>query len=207
MASIQKALNHRVDEVEIDVRITGDGVLILHHDTHLQHPSGERLAIAETDHAALKRHKPDLATLDEAIKIVARTVPLQIEVKKNTPTAPIIDIVKQHIAAGWLPTDFVLSSKHQPTLVELHRALPSIPIVVVEAWSGFRAAYRARQVGSKRISMNQLSLWSGFIRSMQSHGYEVYAYTLNDSVKAKKWAKHGLAGVVTDLPDSYENNH
>jgi glycerophosphoryl diester phosphodiesterase len=98
----------------------------------------------------------------------------------------------------------LLGSKSQKTLLELHPALPEIEKVVIEPWSGVRAHYRARQLGAKRISMNQQWLWWGFIRGFKNSGRQLYAYTLNDPAKARRWARYGLAGVVTDYPDRFD---
>jgi len=40
---------------------------------------------------------------------------------------------------------------------------------------------------------------------MKHAGYELYAYTINNPAKARRWAKHGLAGVVTDYPDRFKS--
>jgi glycerophosphoryl diester phosphodiesterase len=52
--------------------------------------------------------------------------------------------------------------------------------------------------------MNQRWLWWGFIRGFKHSDKQLYAYTLNDPKKAKRWAKWGLAGVITDYPDRFE---
>jgi glycerophosphoryl diester phosphodiesterase len=125
-------------------------------------------------------------------------------VKPGVPAKPIIEIVRSKLESGWKPEHFLLGSFSQAILLELHRALPEIETVVIESWSGVRASRRARQLGTKRISMNQRWLWSGFIKAVRRNNYQLSAYTLNDPAKAKRWAKVGLYGVVTDFPDRFE---
>jgi glycerophosphoryl diester phosphodiesterase len=129
---------------------------------------------------------------------------LYIEVKPKVHTAPIITSIKQQLQAGRQPGNFLLGSKSQPTLLELHQALPDIKTVVIEPWSGLRATYRARQVDTRLLSMNQLWLWHGFIGPMAKRGWKLHAYTLNNPKKAKRWAGYGLYGVITDYPDRFE---
>ncbi|HEY5152928.1 MAG TPA: glycerophosphodiester phosphodiesterase family protein, partial [Candidatus Saccharimonadales bacterium] len=105
---------------------------------------------------------------------------------------------------GWKPGNFLIGSKSQKALLELHAALPEVPTIVIEPWSGVRAHYRARQLGTKHVSMNQLWLWWGFIRGFKNSDWQLYAYTLNNPRKARRWARYGLAGVVTDYPDLFE---
>lgn len=204
IASLLKALEHHVDELEFDLRVTKDQIVVLHHDAKLIDPNGQKHRIAEYTYADLKRHKPDLATFEAALDTIGHQVLLHIEVKPHEATKPIVALIKGRLATGWKLEDFLLGSNSQKTLLELHAALPDIQKVVIEPWSGVRAGRRARQVNTQRISMNQRWLWWGFIRSVVNSGWQLYAYTLNDPAKAKRWANCGLYGVITDYPDRFE---
>ncbi len=201
---LQKALEHHVDALEFDLRVTQDGIVILHHNPYLTDPNGQRHVISRSTYQELLAHKPDLATFEALLKTIGHPVPLYVEVKRGVPVKPIVKLFAAYLAADWKAEYFLLGSKSQKTLLALHRALPSIPKIVIEPWSGVRASHRARQIGTKYISMNQLWLWSGFIRAVSRSGYHLYAYTLNDPVKAKRWARYGLYGVVTDYPDRFK---
>ena len=197
IVSLLKALGCKVDMIEFDVRVTKDDVSILHHNRTLRDESGNKLGIEQHTYEELKEHKPDLATLDDALKALSGKVPLCIEVKRKVSIEPVVQTLKNY------KHEFFLASKSQKTLLGLHRALPNVPKIVIESWSGLRAVYRAKQLGTKRLSMNHLFLWSGFIRARKRRGYELYAYPLNDPKKARRWAKYGLGGVVTDFPDRF----
>jgi glycerophosphoryl diester phosphodiesterase len=201
LASLQKGLEHHVDMLEFDLRVTKDGVVILHHAEQLVDGDGISHRLSETTYSELKNHRPDLTTFEEALQNVNKTVSLYIEVKKDEPTGPIVTVIK---ACGWPTKQLFLASKSQTTLVALHKALSDLPVIVVEPWSGVRAHRRAAQLGTKLISMNQRWLWWGFIRGFKNNGWQLYAYTLNDVAKAHRWEKYGLAGVVTDYPDLFE---
>ena len=205
IASLQKGLQHHADQIEFDVRVTKDNIVILHHDADLIDASGQKFSIADHAYKELKHHKPDLVILDAALKYVDAKVPLYIEVKPDVSVRPIVKVLQAFIGDTYNNDDLLLGSKSQKTLRELHKVLPEIQKIVIEPWSGVRATYRARQVGTKLISMNQLWLWSGFIHTMSHRGYTLYAYTLNDPAKAKRWARAGLYGVVTDYPDRFES--
>lgn len=204
IASLRKALEHHVDMLEFDLRVTKDKVVILHHDAEVADPAGNRFKISQHTYQELKIHKPDLATFEEVLQKISHKVPLYVEVKRKEQTAPIIRILKNYLASGWHTSYFLLGSKSQKTLLELHAALPDIEKVVIEPWSGVRAHQRAKQVGAKKVAMNQLWLWWGFIRGFNNSDKQLYAYPLNNPAKAKRWARWGLAGVITDFPDRFE---
>ena len=204
IAALRKGLEHHADMLEFDLRVTKDGVVILHHDAKLRDRDGRTHVIASTSYETLKTHKSDLATFDEALDAVGQKVPLYVEVKGQVPTKPIVKIIKARLAKDWKTEHFLLGSKNQETLRELQRQLPEIRKIVIEPWSGVRAHHRAREVDAPIIAMNQLWLWWGFIRGFKHGNYQLYAYTLNDAKKAARWAKWGLAGAITDYPDRFE---
>jgi glycerophosphoryl diester phosphodiesterase len=206
IASLQKALEHHADQLEFDLRVTKDNVVILHHDPALRDSSGTKLRINEHTYDELLEHKPDLATFESVLTTIGHPVPLYLEVKPGVPVGPIVKILKQRLSDNWRPDYFLLGSKSQKTLLKLHAALPEIQKIVIEPWSGVRATYRARQVNTQLVSMNQLWLWHGFIAPLARRGWKLYAYTLNDPKKAARWKKYGLYGVVTDYPDRFKKS-
>lgn len=204
IASLRKGLGHHVDMLEFDLRVTKDTVVVLHHNSWLADPSGRHLKIKDHSYQNLLKHKPDLATFEQVLDEIGHSVRLYVEIKHHEPVEPIVNIIRERLKSGWKPEYFLLGSKSQKILRELHDALPEIEKIVIEPLSGIRARYRARQVNTNLISMQQLWLWWGFIRSFKHSEYQLYAYTINHPKKAKRWAKWGLAGVITDYPDRFE---
>lgn len=195
----KKALTVGVDQIEFDVRVTGDGIPVLYHNVSLGDGRGDKLVIADCKYEDLKHCQPDLAKLEEALATIKGAVSLYIEVKAETDILPVANILRGYKHA------YYLGSKSQTTLLQLHKELPKVPKIVIESWSGVRATRRAQQVDTNILSMYQLFLWPGFIRAMKRGGYQLYAYTINNPAKAGRWAKHGLAGVITDYPDRFKN--
>lgn len=203
LASLQKAIDCGVDRAEFDVRVTKDGVPVLHHGAEIN-AGGETYLIKDSPYADLRASEPDLATLDEALAAIGQQIPLYIEVKPDEPIEPIVAIIKNRQAKLIDPW---LASFSQETLLALHKELPELSTVVLERWSGLRASRHARQLGTNKVCMKQKWLWWGFIRQVTRGGWELYAYTVNDPAKARRWAQHGLAGLVTDYPDRFHSRH
>lgn len=200
LASLQKAFDYKVDEIEFDLRVTKDNVVVLHHDPYLTRGDGSKTFINKSDFSKLKKLKPDLTTFEQAIDSFFGKIPFYIEVKPNENIKPILKIIK---GRGLDSSMYRLASFSQKTLLDLHRALPGVDTIVIEKWSGIRASRRAKQLNTKYVCMNQKWLWWGFIRVVARSNTLLYAYTVDDPIKAKKWAKHGLYGVVTDRPDLF----
>lgn len=205
LASLQAALDAGVDEIEIDVRLTQDGVPILFHDRTLLRTEGEPLMVVHHTYKELLDHKEDLCTLAEAVACVGRKVPLVIEVKPRVDTVPIIAMLRELLKNGYQPADFLIASYSQRTLLQFHAALPEIEKVINARFLSVWAMYRARKLGARRLTMNQHFVWFGFVKAVSRH-YQLVPYTLNDPVKARRWHTYGLAGVVTDVPDLYRRD-
>jgi len=203
VAGVNKALEYKVDEIEIDIRVTKDNIVVVHHNRDVQDQTTARYDTRHHTYTELKQHKPDLATLSEILAAVNQKVPLMIEVKHGEKTRPIINVLQDAISGGYREKNLSLGSKGHRTLLDLHKSLPDIPTVVIEPFSGVRATYRARQLGTTRIFMRSWWLWGFFIRSMARGGYQLYVYTINNPKHAKRWHKQGLAGVITDRPDLF----
>jgi len=203
LRAFNKALQHHVDAVEFDLRVTKDSIVVLHHDSYLTDQEGQQLLLCEHSLQELQDHKPDLLSLHEFAKQFGTKVHLYIEIKPDERVQPIARALQYQLDHGWKPSDFSITSFDQKILVAMHRLFPAVEIIVLERWSGVRATFRARQVGTKRLAMNQKWLWVGFLASMQRAGYQISPYTMNDPTKAHKWQRY-LYGVITDYPNLYD---
>lgn len=203
ISGIQAALRCKVDEVEVDVRVTSDLVPVLSHDAVL-FGHGKRVVIAEATLDDVWSARPDVATLAEALAAIHPHAVAHLDIKKGVPSEPIAEVIRECLTSGTFTLNSILlASKSQKTLRELHRELPDLGTVVIESWSGVRARLRTRQLGTKRISMRASWLWSGFLAGMQRSGYHITPYTMNEPEKVRSWQKY-LYGIVTDYPDRFK---
>lgn len=204
LKSLVEATKHGVDEIEFDVRVTKDGVPVLHHDAELVGQNGRKFTISKHTYKMLLKNNSELTTLQQVFEHISQDLPLYIEIKPDVEVAPIIKVIKSQIKKGHPIDNMRVASFSQKVLTEVHKSLPDLPKIVLESWSGVRARKRAKALQTKRLSMSQRWMWRGLVKSMHKRGYELYAYTINKPKKALKLKRHGLAGVVTDFPDRFK---
>lgn len=77
--AFEMALAHGADGVELDVRYTSDGKVVLHHDPDV----GEMGPVIHHDFATIRRTHPELPTLDEALAVLGDLI-VNVEIK-NSP--------------------------------------------------------------------------------------------------------------------------
>ena len=138
LEAIRKALDLHVDEVEFDIRVTKDNVPVLAHDSVI-HAGTVPYSIKDHNFAELKKLYPQLATLDEALKLIGTTARVYVEVKRDEPVEPIIEVLKKYIGNSHHTEKYLLfGSRSQETLRALHSAFPEVELVIIEIWSSVR---------------------------------------------------------------------
>ena len=202
IAAIEAGLAAGADAIEIDIRIAADGTPVLSHDEFIIGQDGQRLLIRKCNYIDLQAHKPDLASLTQAIRIIKRAKPLLIEIKRGEPVDVLIAFLQGYLHNGYQPSDFAVLSFDQSALRAVHHALPELPLVVNDSWSGVRARLRADELGTKRINMNARWLWGGFIRATHHAGYQLAPYTIDDPARVRSWSPY-LYGVITNHPERF----
>ncbi|MCP3936815.1 MAG: glycerophosphodiester phosphodiesterase [Actinomycetia bacterium] len=188
------------DAVELDVRRSADGQMIVHHDAHL---SDGRL-IADTSTADLPDHVPGLAAaLDACGKLL-----VNIEIK-NSETEPdhdpdrrlaaqVVDLVVQRGQQ-----DNVLVSSFDLDTVDLVRELnPSIPtaLLVFGGEPGELLELCARK-GHGAIHPHDTQVDANFMTHARRLDIMVNVWTVDDSARMRELVALGVNGIVTNVPD------
>lgn len=193
LLAINSVKKLKVDMIEIDIRVTKDSIAILRHDSFILN-DGRKINITDLTLAELHCIDKEISTLEQALR--ETTTHYLIEIKPGVNLEPILDILSEYQE----PNSLIITSFDFKLLKQIHNRLPNIQLAILERWSGIRASYRAKHLGTSLLIMNQRWLWSGFVRSIHRSGYKLITYTLNDSKKAKAWQRNGLQGVITDIP-------
>jgi len=175
--SIQLAIKHGVDMIEIDVRLQGDSVVLSHDETL---PAKSYTLLSETLH------------------ILDGRVPLNIEIKELQVVEHLPLLLKDYHGK------VLFSSFKFMHLSAIRKLLPKCDVAILEKWSGVRAVAEAELLYTKRIHIKQSWLWASFVRSLKHRGYEVYAYTVNSRKRAEELEEWGVDGIVTDYPDRFK---
>ena len=198
LAAFDRARRLGADGVELDVRMTADGALAVHHD-----PSVEGLGpLCELPAGALPPHVPLLPDALEAC--AGMTVNIEL---KDLPGEPGFDpgdrlaaAVADLVVATDRTSSVVVSSFWPESLSALRRSAPGIPTgLLVAHWFDPEACVAAALDRSCAALHPFDSLVTGpLVESAHGSGLSVAVWTVNDPSRVEALAELGVDTVITD---------
>ncbi len=202
-----KAVAAGADGIELDVRRSADGVLILSHD-----PSHPELGhLHESLAADIRAVAPEIPTLAEAIGAIPPNVFVNVEIK-NHIGEPGFDrrrsIVDQTLdeLAGITRLDRILLSSFDPFAVgRSRRHSPDVARgLLVTARTSLRIALAwARLARHNAVHLERSHLFDDaaeVVTRATSQGLAVVVWTVDDPAEIEHLFRSGVAAVVTNDP-------
>ncbi|MGO8873914.1 MAG: glycerophosphodiester phosphodiesterase [Acidimicrobiales bacterium] len=186
------------DGVELDVRMTADGAVAVHHDPVIP-GAGAVAALATAD---LPAHVPLLSVVLDA----GADLFLNIELK-NLPGEPGFDpderlagCVVALLEDAGRTVDVVISSFWPASLEAVHRRCPELPVgLLVPGWfDPSQAVDAARRLGCAAVHPFVGLVTAGLVDDAHAAGLSVAAWTVNDDPDLEAVLGAGVDTVITD---------
>jgi len=217
--AVRAALDGGADGVELDVRVTADGVLALCHDPDLARLTGTAITVAGNPWACLRETAAErgvaLARVEDAL-VAAEGRRVVLELKKPPPgpaaaarTALAVAGQLRSLQRAGLPLDVTLSSFSTSVAAHVRRLLPP--------GSGVRTALLGREParptsllrqalrhGHDEIHPHVLALLAApeSVGTAHAVGVAVTPWTVNRRRDVRRFARLGVDALITDVPAS-----
>lgn len=202
LASFRRALALEVDGIELDVRVTRDGVPVVFHDAALRRLTGTAGRVAGKTWAELRslrvRSREPIPRLTDVLHLTRGLTVVQIELKSG-PVAPIIRAIKAARATEWV----ILASFDHRLVIEARKLAPAIPRMLISEGRVAPALLvrRLAACGATGLSVNQRAVRSAaWVRHFQMRGYALWSWTVNDPATAGRLAGWGVDALLGDDP-------
>ncbi len=208
--SVKYAIDLGANGVEIDVFRCKSGEIVVFHDNNLSKILDVNLCIEDLDLRAIKSFQIEskyfIPTLEEILSLQLGDIILNIELKGKGTAIPTIEILKRHFTKGLLKNkNIIVSSFDWDELLILRSKSQKIPIGVLIDGNPVLALKFADKVNAVSINSNYKFLNKKNIDLINSKGYKLYPYTVNDEDEMKKLISYGVDGIITDYPDKLKN--
>lgn len=199
LRSFHRAAGEGADALELDLRVTCDGHLIVLHDptvnrtTNGTSPAHE-LTLAEVQEldAGMGERVP---TFMEVLETT--TLPIHAELKVVEAVEPLASLILQEEIAERL----TLISFDAEALHQVKHDLPDLPVGLIFSGTPLRAAECARSVGADLVSLEAAHLSVEAVERCRRAGLKVTAWTVNEPKQMRQVMDLGVDGIVTDRPD------
>lgn len=212
LAGIEAAVRDGCAAVEVDVRATRDGALVLLHDATLERTTGDprridavtleevrALAVLDPSGTSPPQRVPTLA---EALAAIAGRIAIEIDLPVRGLEAAIAAEVRAADAEAW--TWF---TAHPPADAEvLHRACPGARVYLSVAphptWVRDLedAIEVAARLGLTGINPSLAALAPSIVAEAHERGLSVGTWTVNEAEDIERALDLGVDAITTDLP-------
>lgn len=201
IAAFELALDMGADWVELDVRRTGCGTAVVHHDAHL----ADGRPLCELTVGDLP---DDVPTLEDVL-VACGPMGVDIEIKSEVADPDfdedhrIVD-ASVEVAKRVLPAERTLVSSFDMTAVNRARDIdPDVPTgfitsddIGVEVSVGRAVAH-----GHGVIKPGDALVTGRFVEAAHEAGLIVYTWTVDDPRRMTQLAELGIDGIITNVPD------
>lgn len=206
LESFQKALDLKVNAVELDVHVCASGELVVFHDftvDRMTNGSGEvhKLTLAELK--ALKvSTQYDIPTLAEVFDLIDRKCWINVELKGHGTAKPTVEIIQKYISEkGWQYPDFIVSSFQKEELEEVYKLDDKIHLGILTQASVEQALEWAGELSAKAIHPHFSLLTEENCTETKHKGYQIFTWTVNHEEDIQRLQSYNIDGIISDFPD------
>lgn len=200
LAAFRRAAAMGSDGVELDVRRSADGALVVHHDAHL--PDGRAILDLRADEL------PDHVPLLDAALDACRGMVVNVEIKNwpqdsdfdpdNTLVPPVLEACRGR--------EVLISSFNIATVDRVRELDASVPTAWLVSFApdrdrAGRLVQMCAQHGHPVLHPHELTVDDHLVTLCRAKGIAVNPWTVDDPARMRVLADLGVDGIVTNVPD------
>jgi len=220
LAAIALGVAQQADAIEIDVRLTRDGGIVLLHDDTFRRTAGNDAGAGGLDLAEIRQLDAGswkapaftgemVPTLAEVLAAIPRGKELLIELKSG---AAIVPALTRELEKGLLPlAQVVVIAFDFELLCAVRAAMPRVRVLhLAEGRDDGRQCSQsdldnliaaARAAGFEGLNLGDDWLWDAvLVQHVHQAGLRCYVWTVNEADRARYLTGLGVDGIATDRP-------
>ena len=211
-AAFRKAISRGADGVELDVHLTKDNRMVVHHNSDIGQTSNGAGSIHELTLTELKQldfggwkgrefSGEPILTLEEALCIVKDMKLINIELKAgDVPYGDLPALACALVDNMNLASKVVFSSFHHETAMACKRLLPQSKSGLLYSRPLFRPVAYAKRLGADALHPHKYLVTPGLIRRAHRAGLLVNTWTVDKAEWVRRFARWGCDAVITNSP-------
>jgi len=206
--AFDEALRQGCNAIEMDLQLTRDGVVVIHHDRTLARVGGGRKRVSRLDWPELRKLRLGIPTLDDTLRRYGSRTQLLLEIKTREGVAGRERHLELARRAAGLVCEADLRSRvallcfEEEVLDEVAEVSPGLPRVLnlrPGPRLGTRLARRLDRLDA--LSVDVRTLTPGFGRAVRRSGSALLVFTCNTPRTVERARLAEATGIMTDRPD------
>ena len=204
LAAFGLALEQGADGLELDVRLAGDGRVVICHDATVERISNGRGKISAMTVAELKRldlgREQTIPTLDELFEMLGPQLLYNIELKSfGWPDDGLAAAVADRVAAYHLQNHVLISSFSPFAVRRARRVFPrSTPVALIRMPGLWYYTYLLASGEADHPHYTMID--EKYMAWARRRGYLVNTWTVDNPETARRLADLGVDGIITNKP-------
>jgi glycerophosphoryl diester phosphodiesterase len=201
LAAIQKGIALGVDFVEIDLRRTADGVLVVLHDKTVNRTTNGKGRVDQLSLQEVKKFNAGngehIPTLKEVLKVAAGEAGLMLELKVKGMAQQTAEVVRE---AGFRDPVIYASFLHDE-LQHVRTVEPEASLMVLFGGLSRASVARAIKYGSSYVGLRHDKTTRVLVDSFHRAGLLVFVYTADAPSDIQRALSLDVDGVISNFPE------
>jgi glycerophosphoryl diester phosphodiesterase len=219
LAGIERSIDFGIEMIEVDIRRTLDGHLVLSHDERYE---GSAVAIRASTLAELRADLGDVPTLTDALRLARGRAKLNLDIKEPDTLDDVLAAVRSSEATEAC----MVSCLHASCLTRLAEAEPGIPrflsyppdygnasrkawltpavdavVTMMRLSMPFRLRGMIRGIPDPGVTLFSRLITPRLVDLAHRLGLQIYTWTVDDLAEMRRLMAYGVDGITSNRPD------
>lgn len=208
MRAFELAVAAGADGLEFDVRLDGDGEVVVFHDATLDRlvgRPGTLRALSATERKALRVRGEPVPLLADVLDAFDLELDIEIKSERVGRNDDLVAAVAKLLAPSRSRDRMMVSSFDPAVLLQLHHRVPDLALAYIfheeQAWVA-RTGWIGRAIGASLVHPQHTLCTAKRVKEWHTAGMPVNVWTVDEPTELRRLAELGVDGVFANDPEA-----
>lgn len=206
LKAFKKALSLGADMIELDVRVSRDGFVVVMHDKHVDRITNGKGQVNTLTLQELRQldagDGEKIPTFEEVLDLIHGRSKINIDLKDDLAVPITLQLIEKYVEKKVFSYDDFLISAFKPSILWKIKQRNKY-IQICFNFVAFQPIFLAlsKIMRMKYIKPQKRLITPEFIHIAHTLGFQVLAWTINTREDVEKMQAYHVDGIITDYPD------